>query len=190
MEQSAYSSVKTWKFRTSEERVETVAHICFSLKDGAEAKLLASDRQAVERDPADPAKYMDLARELLASGLPDQAESAFRRALELKPDDAEAAFGLGDSLAAKGDFNGAAAAYEALVKSGDPNEAAKEYKKALRADRPSFFREEPFLHYSLGRSLELEGDKSHALKEYRAALKQMPWNPAFRDACNRLAGSS
>lgn len=187
MKESAINSAKTWKFRASKEQVETVPHICFSLPGIAESKALPSDKRADEQSSADPARYIDLARRLLAVGSPDQAESYFRRALDLNPSDAEAAFGLGDSLVAEGDFRGAASAYQALVRPDGPDRAIKQYKRALAAERPSSIWEEPFLHYALGRALETKGEKSHALKEYRTALKQMPWNAAFRDAYGRLA---
>ena|SRR5690348_15086879 len=188
MEESALNSAKTWKFNPSAQQTETVAQVCYFLSQRARSELLEPEQKAIDQRPTDREKVITFARDLLRCGSPDQAEVYFRRALSLNSNDAEATFGLGDSFAARGDFSAAAQAYRMILKSQDANEAAKQYKRALNSNQPSFFREEPFLHYGLGQALEAKGEGKQALKEYSTAVKEMPWNAEFQQTYSQLAG--
>lgn len=55
-------------------------------------------RQAIELDPSLDGAWVSLGRLAAASGRPDDARSAFTKAVELAPTSADAQFGLGDAL--------------------------------------------------------------------------------------------
>jgi tetratricopeptide (TPR) repeat protein len=112
------------------------------------------------------------------------AESAYRKAVALNPDDAAAKRGLGRSLAGEGrgaeaadqlraaaalDPEDAVVRYElgnALLRLGRRDPAGDAYLDALRLD-PSM----PEAHANLGRLLELQGLPDAAVEEYRAAAR-------------------
>lgn len=188
MRDSALTAAKTWRFKPSDQVILTVSRVCYFLPGSDASKLLAADSAKVQQHPTDAAKTIAFGNELLLFGLPDQAETYFRRALSLKSDDAEAVFGLGDSLAARGDFRAAGSAYQMLLTTSDSDTAIKRYKKALGSDQHPLFWREPFLRYSLGQALENKGDKKGALKEYGTAAKEMPWSSEFQEAYRRISG--
>jgi tetratricopeptide (TPR) repeat protein len=81
-------------------------------------KAAAQFRAAAQLDPAFPESYKALGDLFLTAPrrLFDQAEEAYGKAIDLRPFYSEAYVGLGDAKAAKGDVNGAIAAYQkALV---------------------------------------------------------------------------
>src|SRR2546428_270664 len=77
-------------------------------------KAAAQFRVATQLDPSYPEPYKALGDLLLAAPrrLFDQAVEAYTKAIERRPFYADAHVGLGDALAAKGDIDGAIAAYQ------------------------------------------------------------------------------
>jgi tetratricopeptide (TPR) repeat protein len=102
-----------------------------------------------------------LGRDALAAGRLREAEAAFRRLLETRPD-AEVRKQLGDVLA----------------KQGKLEEAAERYREAL-ADNPSFAE----AHNNLGNVLKGLGDAPAAAEQYRRALAL---KPSLAEAHNNL----
>ena len=92
-------------------------------------------------------------------GRPDQAEECYRKAVELKPDLAEAWVNLGGVLLLKWDFKGCVAANE---------EALKRQDDMLLA------------HYNLGQAYLYLGDTEGVLKSYRRVVELDPSHPAGR----------
>lgn len=114
---------------------------------------------SVAREPGDEA--LTLAREALAAGRLKEAERAFRRLVEARPD-AVVRKHLGDTLARQGRFE----------------EAAQEYREALTSD-PAFAE----VHNNLGNALKGLGDAAAAADHYRRALAL---KPSLADADNNL----
>lgn len=125
--------------------------------------------------PADAARAAETALELNASlpeaannlGLAhsllhrhDAADAAFRRALGLRPDFADAQYNLANLMRERGDLPGAIALYRALLQSSPHFTAAR---------------------VNLGTALELSGELEAAATAYRAALAaQPPLPPAWQ----------
>jgi hypothetical protein len=80
--------------------------------------------------------------------------SALARAIELKPDDAQTRFNLASARMRTGDYDGAIADLETLL-------------KTLTDPRSRFV---VFGHYQLGRVLDIQGRRDEALAHYRAML--------------------
>jgi len=80
-------------------------------------------------------------------------EQGFRKAIELRPDDADAHYLLGCILFKKGDFSG----------------AEREYKEAIRSN-PDFVE----AHNNLGYGLCEKGDLEGAVLAYKEAIRLRP----------------
>lgn len=104
----------------------------------------------------DPVHYMDLGNTYLELGSLTDAADAFRRAIVLAPDLAEAHFNLGTVLSDQRDAKGAMAAYRRAID--------------LKSD---FFE----AHFNLGETLVYLGLLDEAVECYRRAVALQPDNP-------------
>jgi tetratricopeptide (TPR) repeat protein len=109
--------------------------------------------------------YVNLGNVLLAQGRPAEAGIAYRRAIELQPDYAEAHNNLGNVFRACGDGDAAVAAYRRALESSP-----------ARAE----------IHNNLGIVLADQGRHAEAEDAYRQALALQP---DFPDAWNNLGGA-
>ncbi len=143
--------------------------------------------------------HNNLGNALLAEGRIEEALAAFRQALELKPDYAEAHNNYGMALAKKGESEEALREFKealrlkpklarahnnlgiALGKRGQLIESEAEFREALRLD-PSF----ADAHYNLGLALDEAGDLAGAEREYRSALRSDPYHARARSALGSL----
>ena len=83
----------------------------------------------------------------------DEAIAAYREAIRLKPDDAEAHYNLGIALSGQGKLD----------------EAIAEYREAIRL-KPDYAE----AHYNLGIALDGQGKLDEAIAEYREAIRLKP----------------
>lgn len=116
-------------------------------------KVLAEQRKHVAEHPGDPAALNDLGNLLQLAGEPAEAESAYRRALEVAPDLVSARYNLALLLQRAERYREAVAEYEAVV-----------------ARAPSHAR----AHYQLGSIYELQGDDRRAVRWYGEAFALEP----------------
>jgi hypothetical protein len=189
MFQSAMRAVSTWKFRPSAQYVLTVSPVCYFLSADKQEKLLDSYQTTAEQVANNRGKAVSFGAELYWMGLPEQAEAQFQRALSLTPGDPEAEFDLGDSLVAEGRFDDAIAAYRQCLTT-DPKYLSENARQQPPQHDDLLRQTEnngPLL-YALGQVYEKKGDRKHALRLYRDAMKLMPYRTDFREAFNRLAG--
>lgn len=149
-------------------------------------KAAAQYRAAAQLDPQAPEPLKALGDLFLAAPrrLFDQAVEAYTKAIELRPFYADAHVGLGDAKAAKGDVDGAVAAYQkALVynpvnprvqlslgklyysEKGLYYEAVNAYKKAIELDPTSVD-----ARMGLGEVYEDKGLYREAIDEYRRVV--------------------
>ena len=159
-------------------------------------KAAAQFRASTQLDPRYPEPYKALGDLFLAAPrrLYDQAIEAYAKAIELRPFYADAYVGLGDAKAAKGDVDGAIAAYQrALVhnplnprmhaslgkiyfaEKGLYYEAVGAYKRALDLD-PAFVD----AHMGLGEVYEDKGLYKEAIGEYQKAVELDDKHPGAR----------
>lgn len=150
-------------------------------------KAAAQFRASTQLDPGYPEPYKALGDLFLAAPrrLYDQAIEAYSKAIELRPFYADAYVGLGDAKAAKGDVDGAIAAYRKALLHNPFNprmyaslakiyfsekglyyEAVSAYKKAVELD-PTFVD----AHMGLGEVYEDKGLYKEAAAEYRKAVE-------------------
>lgn len=150
-------------------------------------KATAQFRAAAQLDPSYPEPMKALGDLFLAAPrrLYDQAVEAYGRAIELRPFYADAHVGLGDARAAKGDIDGAIAAYQkALVfnpvnprvhmslgkiyysEKGLYYESVSAYKKAVDLDPMSVE-----ARMGLGEVYEDKGLYREAIEEYRKVIE-------------------
>lgn len=108
-------------------------------------KALAAQRTLADERPYDATVQNDLGNLLLLTGRPSEAESAYRRALEIDDNESSARFNLALLLQADGRPEEARAALETLVEH-DPNHA--------------------WGHYQLGVLLADDGDRKAAIDHY------------------------
>ncbi len=127
-----------------------------------DANAAATCRKALDREPAD-IRAWTLLGEILRSSAPDEAERAWRRALELGPRDAEALFHLGNRLRERGEVDAAADHYQRALESA-PHHAA--------------------VLNNLGLALEARADYERAEACYRDVLAR---KPRHADALANLA---
>lgn len=114
--------------------------------------LEAQKRLAAER-PSDAAVFNDLGNLLQLSHRPDEAEAAYRRAIELDPNRVSALFNLGLLQQEK----------------GERREASKLYKRALKLEP-----RHAWAHYQLGSLYEAWGDESKAIDSYASSFALDP----------------
>ncbi|MGH8230466.1 MAG: tetratricopeptide repeat protein [Steroidobacteraceae bacterium] len=143
--------------------------------------------QAIGQNAKVPAFHTNLGNALKASGRLDDAATAYRRALALKPDHAPAHYNLGVVLDALGSADQAAAAYaravalnpqhaeahnnlgNALQAQGQLEQALASYRRAL-ALKPNYAE----AHGNLGNVHRSQGRLEDALASYRNALAHKP----------------
>ena len=140
--------------------------------------------------------HNNLGNALYRDGRRDEAIAEYRKALDIKPDYAEALNNLGVVLFAKGDLEAAIAQYRkaldikpdyaeaihnlgsALATKGDYGAAIEQYRKALEI-KPDYAE----ARNNLGNALLLNGDLEEAIAQYRNTLKI---NPRSADAYGQL----
>ncbi|HEV8643253.1 MAG TPA: tetratricopeptide repeat protein [Methylomirabilota bacterium] len=153
-------------------------------------KAAAQFRAATQLDPSYPEPYKALGDLLLAAPrrLFDQAVEAYTKAIERRPFYADAHVGLGDALAAKGDIDGAIAAYQKALAFNAVNsrvhvslgkiyygekglyyEAVNAYKRAIDLDSRSVE-----ARMGLGEVYEDKGLYKEAIEEYRRVIEAEP----------------
>jgi|SRR5690348_2160969 len=187
---SGLDAVTSWKFAPSKQDIITVAPICFFLPGDNPQKLLNSYESAAGKHQ-DAKNLTALAYELLVAGSPDGAAKYFRQALDLKPDNADAEFGLGYSLTAEGDLDGAIDAYQrglaaapkyeyarveladSLRDKGDLEGAIAQYRIVLKSDSGN-----GFYRSNLAALLLRKGDEDGAIEQYKQALRD-PFGKPF-----------
>lgn len=134
------------------------------------SKAIDAQKEIVAERPNDPRAYNDLGNLLALEGEVEQAEWAYRRALELAPDSLSTRFNLG----------------LLLQQTEREPEAELEYTKLLDA-APNH----GWAYYQLGVISEANGDRSRALEQYARAFALDPklsfasTNPQIID--NRMA---
>jgi tetratricopeptide (TPR) repeat protein/TolB-like protein len=150
-------------------------------------KAAAQFRASTQLDPTYPEPYKALGDLFLAAPrrLFDQAVEAYGKAIELRPFFAEAHVGLGDAKAAKGDVDGAIAAYQKALVHNPMNprvhmslgkiyyaeknlyyESVNAYKRAIDLD--SRFVD---AHMGLGEVYEDKGLYREAIGQYRKVVE-------------------
>jgi len=130
MRQSAIEAAQSWRFKPSAQDVQTVSSVCYFLRGDTPEKLLKDYQEAAEKHP-DSRRLTALAHKLLLVGSADGAEKYFRKALTLSSKDSDAEFGLGDSLAAQGEFANAIAEYQRGLIIAPKNQPAKDHLSIL-----------------------------------------------------------
>jgi len=108
----------------------------------------AQQRLAAER-PQDAAVFNDLGNLLLLVPKPEEAEAAYRKAIELDPDKASALYNLGLLLHQRGELR----------------EAMKHYTHAVKVE-PSH----AWAHYQMGSIYERWGEEGRAIDSYAKAF--------------------
>lgn len=144
------------------------------------AASIPSSAATTLQDSNDPGVWTKRGLELSNAGNYQEAVEAYRRAIKLKSDHAEAHFRLGDAYFQLKKYDQAIEAYKkavrydpklstafnnlgtAFTKIGDPNKAVEAYREAIRLD-PKF----PGTYFSLGATYWTQGDQAAALVQYR-----------------------
>ncbi len=155
--------------------------------------------QVCRTDRRDADTWFMLAATRQKLGIFEQAAEAYRQAIALKPDHADAHYYLGNTCLALGNGPAAIASFEqairlrpdyleAHVNLGAVLELRKNYaaaeasfREALRLDPQNAER-----HYSLGNVLQLQEKIEAAIASYRQALAL---RPGYADACNNLGNA-
>jgi DNA-binding SARP family transcriptional activator len=114
---------------------------------------LEAQRRLVTEHPNDPAVYNDLGNLLLLAHQPADAETAYRKAVELDPKRTSALFNLGLLLQQR----------------GKPKEALDSFRQVLEAQP-----EHAWAHYQIGAIYEAGGQESKAVDEYARAFALDP----------------
>jgi Flp pilus assembly protein TadD len=119
-------------------------------------------RTTIEKNPNAWMAHNNLGALLLKKGQTDEAIIHFRKALEIKADDAETQANLGN----------------ALLQTGKLDEAVAQYYKALEV-KPDYAE----VHYNLGNALLHEGQVDEAIAHYEKAIQI---KPNYADVYNNL----
>lgn len=169
---------------------------CGAARPAAEAagdeEVMFEDEAAARAAP-EASPEVERGESLLARGEAEQAEAAFRRAIEADPRDVRAHLDLGLALEMQERFADAEAAYRAALEI-DPEfaealnnlgvllrdqerleEAVEMLRRAVRA-RPSF----ASAHLNLGLALEEAGAIEEAMASYRRVIQLAPREPTSR----------
>ena len=186
---AAMDSVRTWRFQPTMVdgkaiEVETTAPVHFFLAGADPEKVLAVDREKVQKHPDDAKAHAELAGQLYRMWKLDDSVEEYRRALTLKPDKVEYESGLAEALMNSGNTKTAIDEYrllllkksdddvaihalaELLEMSGDVNGAIVEYR---RLNDPNWKVEGEL---RLGQLLMKKGDADGAIKELQTAVRQ------------------
>lgn len=113
------------------------------------SKALEAQQQRVSENPADPAAYNDLGNLLVLAERFDEAESAYREAIELAPEQAQSHFNLA----------------LLLQRTRRPGAAADQLQTVLDLEP-----ENAWAHYQLGAIHEAKGSKNQAIRHYGRAF--------------------
>ncbi len=140
--------------------------------------------------------HYNLGCALLQKGNVDEAIAQYQKALQIKPDYAEACYNLGCALLQKGNVDEAIAQYQkalqikpdyakacynlgcALLQKGSVDEAIAQYQKALQITL-----DYAEAHNNLGSALFQESNVDEAIAHYQKALQI---KPDFAEACYNL----
>ena len=143
--------------------------------------------------------HNNLGNALLNKGSVDEAIAHLQKALQIKPDFAEAHYNLGNALFNKGSVDEAIAHFQmalqikpdyaeahknlgdALLKKGSVDEAIAHFQMALQI-KPDF----PEAHNNLGNALLQTGNVDEAIAHFQMALQI---NPDFAEAHNNLGNA-
>jgi tetratricopeptide (TPR) repeat protein len=154
-------------------------------------------RQAIKQR-GQPVFYFNLGNALRQQRQPNEAVAAYRDAIRIEPDYAEAHFGLGNVLVDLRRLDEAASAYRkairikadyvealfglgnVLIELGRLDEAAAAYRNAIRIN-PNYAE----AHCNLGTALRRAGRMDEAITEYQRALAI---NPRFVEVYCNLGG--
>lgn len=117
------------------------------------AKAIETQQRLAAERPQDAAVFNDLGNLLLLVPQPDEAEAAYRKALELDPNKTSALYNLGLLLQQRGERREAMQLYQRLVKA-DPSHA--------------------WGHYQMGTLYEISGQESRAIESYARAFALDP----------------
>jgi Flp pilus assembly protein TadD/peroxiredoxin len=165
-------------------------------EQGFDVPSLTAFERVAEQDPS-ALTFYNLGTLYLKGGQPTRAKTALQRALELKPDYAEAGNSLGALLAQNGDVAGAIERFRAaletkpdypdalnnlgyaLFQTGRGQEAHDLYEKALKL-QPDF----PEAFNNLGIFFGQQGDLGQAERYFKEAVER---RPSYGEAANNLA---
>jgi AAA+ superfamily predicted ATPase len=156
-----------------------------------DSQTIAGLRQAVQVSPENLPLRQALADALMGIGRYQEAETEYRRALALSPDDARLKASLAKSFFNQGKTSHAMVVVEELVKLSDPppaalllharllsrggqfDRAARQYQRAIDAD-PTLVDDELAAQLGLGRQEIQTGKSANYLHPLRAAYEEPP----------------
>jgi tetratricopeptide (TPR) repeat protein len=158
---------------------------------------IACYRQALSRDPLNPAIHFNLGIALRAAGRLDEAILAFEQVCDLEPASANAWLELGSTLYAAGRPDPAARCYERAIHQGPDSSKARYNLAVLRAGQGRWseardlllqaVKLQPFdadAHNNLGSAYRALSDPARAHAHFRTALKIQA---SHRNALENLA---
>jgi lipoprotein NlpI len=116
-------------------------------------RALAAQRTLAAERPGDPQVLNDLGNLLVLADRPEEAESAYRQALELAPEMISARYNLG----------------LLLLQTERPKEALAEFRKVVEAEP-----DHAWAHYQIGAIYDQRGSEHQAVKEYGKAFRLDP----------------
>jgi tetratricopeptide (TPR) repeat protein len=146
--------IRRWRARANASPLADVPLLASLLSaEGKHEEVVTHLRKIEEATPDRPHLHRQIGQACLAMDDAAQAESAYRRALEIDPDDADACFGLAISLKRQRRFEEAAGS-------------------AL--DAVGLLHYFPQAHYQLGRLLERLGHRERAIDALRITVTQAP----------------
>jgi tetratricopeptide (TPR) repeat protein len=154
------------------------------VKQGRPREGIAAFEKATTVDPDLPEAWSNLGEAWLRNGDAARAEPALRTAVRLQPNDARTRTSLADLLSATNRFEEARYEFEASLRFR-PEEAFSHFRYGLALLRVRRYREaqeqleisaritprDADTRHSLGLVLDAEGDLTHAIEEYREAVK-------------------
>lgn len=135
--------------------------------------MIAQVRERLRQDPDNDAGWFNLGVLLRGTGRFPEAAQAFRRAMELRPRNADYVAYLGEALLLQSDGN-------------PPPEAERLFRRALELDRTS-----PQARFYLATIRDLHGDHRGAIHDLIALLREAPagapWETQVRQAATAIA---
>jgi cytochrome c-type biogenesis protein CcmH len=138
--------------------------------------MIAEVEERLRRDPDNDQGWFNLGILYRETRRFAEAGRAFRRAMELRPQNADYVAYLGETLLLMGGRN-------------PPPEAEALFRRALTLDAAN-----PQAHYYLATLRDHRGDHRGAIDELLALLRQAPadapWEPQVREAAARIAGEN
>jgi cytochrome c-type biogenesis protein CcmH len=135
--------------------------------------MIAQARERLRQDPDNDQGWFTLGGLLRGTGQFQAAAQAFRRAMELRPQNADYVAYLAEALLLQSEGN-------------PPPEVERLFRRALELDRAS-----PQARFYLATIRDMRGDHRGAIDELLALLREAPagapWEPQVRDAATRIA---